>query len=342
METDSLEKQAKDGDHEACYKLGYRYLWGVKVKRSRATALKWFQKGASLGSAKCMRGEGNYWYSKDPEKAGRCFMRALEAGDVEAGEELLSAVEDPDGFSPVARIYQSLGVDAAYLTKHGVEIPEPEPDEEIDWESPEAQFIAAVAQSDLPAMRRLLKSGVDIDQPANGSLTEGTALHCAASLGLVRATRLLIKQGAAVNPLDNLGLTPLMGACSLGRKKGSQVALLLIEAGADVAFVREADSMTALKFAVESCTAEAVRALLAKGALIEGPPGCQTPLMHAARANNVTTARVLVESGANIETTSKLPWATGWTAERFAREEGCRAVADYLAGVVRLERKNMS
>jgi len=69
----------------------------------------------------------------------------------------------------------------------------------------------------------------------------------------------------ALNTTDADDVTPLMAACSLGRAKGTRVALRLIEAGADVRLVRASDGMTALNFAVGG-SAELIQALTDRGA----------------------------------------------------------------------------
>ena len=79
-------------------------------------------------------------------------------------------------------------------------------------------------------------------------------------------------------------VTPLMSACSLGRMKGSRVALTLIEAG-NVRYVRAADGIKALKFATGGRSAEVIQALIDRGG--ERPPGmAQKDWMLAARAES--------------------------------------------------------
>ena len=95
--------------------------------------------------------------------------------------------------------------------------------------------------------------------------SSGTALHLAATYGLVRPAELLVSSGAALDLLDGMELTPLMCACSRGGPDGSRVAMLLLTAGADATIVRQSDEMTALKFAAKESEPEVIQALIGKG-----------------------------------------------------------------------------
>jgi ankyrin repeat protein len=165
-------------------------------------------------------------------------------------------------------------------------------------------------------------------------MREDTPLHTAVHLNKAREVQDLIASGANLNALDSMDLTPLMCACSNGKAMGSRIALLLIEAGADVNYVRQDDDMTALMFAVHTGTPELIQTLIDRGALVEGPPGTdQTPLMIAARAGHVEGLKVLVRNGADIHRPCKLPWAGNRTAEGLAELEKRKKAVDYLRGV---------
>src|SRR5687768_8512210 len=94
----------------------------------------------------------------------------------------------------------------------------------------------AAANSMLREMKLLLADGVGVNAvaPSHG----GTALCAAAGYGLIRSVDFLIGAGADLNATDSNDMTPLMAACSRGKAKGSRVALRLVEAGADVRYVR--------------------------------------------------------------------------------------------------------
>src|SRR5262245_48914107 len=106
-------------------------------------------------------------------------------------------------------------------------------------------FSIAAANSMLREMKLLLDDGHDVDVIA--PYCGGTALNTAAGYGFIRTVEFLISAGADLNARDKNDLTPLMSACSLGKTKGSRVATRLIEAGANVQYVRASDEMTALK-----------------------------------------------------------------------------------------------
>jgi len=182
-------------------------------------------------------------------------------------------------------------------------------------------------------MKLLLADGLDIDEVADysGDTPIGTAAHHLLS----RVIAFLIDAGADIDKPSTNEMTPLMIACSGGGKKGSQIALQLLEAGADVRYVRRADEMTALSFAAHSCTPEAIQALIDRGAVVDGPRGTvQTALMLAAREGHIDGMRVLIQNGADVSRKCKLPWARGWTALELAKCEKRHKAVAYLLKVL--------
>ena len=177
----------------------------------------------------------------------------------------------------------------------------------------------AIANSKYDAIRGLIKDGVDLD--ALG-LDGEAALHVAARMGRFKAAEILLSCDVSVNRLDKNGYTPLMTACHNGGTNGSRVAILLINANADVKHVLPNGHTTALTCAMARGTAELIEALLDAGSLTNGPRGCAlTPLMAAARANNVDALRILVDRGAKLNRKCKFPWANGATAQGLAEME---------------------
>ena len=193
-------------------------------------------------------------------------------------------------------------------------------------------FVIAASSGKLKEMRLLLNDGVNIEAVA--SYCQSTALAQAAGEGNHRGVSFLLEYGADADKPGAYDMTPLMHACSRGRATGSRVALLLLEANADVNYVRQSDEMTALKFAVNECNAEVIQGLIDRGAEIDGPKGTsQTALMIAARANNADALKILVEHGADIHLPCKLPWAENRTARGLAEMEKRRKAVAYLSSL---------
>ena len=183
-------------------------------------------------------------------------------------------------------------------------------------------------------MCAIIEQGVDIDvrKPTimSGQSLD-TALHIAATYGLVRPAEILVSKGASLNLLDGQECTALMCACSCGGPAGSRIAILLINAGADVTFIRQSDEMTALKFAAKDCEAEVIQALIDPAARVDGPENTdQTALMLAARGNNLAAIKVLIRNGADPKHECGLRWAKGRTAAWLAQNEGSMKAYKYL------------
>ena len=190
-------------------------------------------------------------------------------------------------------------------------------------------FGIAAASSKLKEMEAMLADGVDVNGVATYS--NSTALCAAASNGATRSVTLLLGNGADVNPRGANDMTPLLQACSHGKKKGLQMVKQLLEAGADVSDVRASDEMTALKFSIHGLNPEIIQLLIDHGAEVDGPPGTsQTALMLAARNNDVDALRVLVDNGADRTLTCKLPWAENRTAQGLAELEKRRKAITFF------------
>ena len=186
----------------------------------------------------------------------------------------------------------------------------------------------AATSSKLKEMQLLLDDGVDIDAVA--SYSKRTALSAACSQGATKTVAFLLKNGAYVDALDSDGSTPLMSACSLGKKKGFLIAQQLIEAGADVNLARS-DERTALKAAIDGQNPDLLQFLIDKGANVDGPVGTsQTALMLAARIGDVKLLTVLVENGADRTLKCALPWAENRTAQGLAELEKRRKAVSYF------------
>ncbi len=133
----------------------------------------------------------------------------------------------------------------------------------------------AASMGDLTLTKFFLERGASLDQIDKRGRT---ALACAAGHGKIPIVKLLIKAGAdlagalsaatdgsyenvvkllldAKAPVNevvdpHMAMPPLLLACAKGKKKGSNIALLLLDAGADASYVRASDGMSAMKFAL--------------------------------------------------------------------------------------------
>lgn len=165
---------------------------------------------------------------------------------------------------------------------------------------------------------RLIAAGAD----PNASLTRSgdTALMIASRTGKVDAVRVLLDRGAKANAQETWGgTTALMWAVS---EKHPEVAKLLVERGADV---------NARSYYVPSASGrgfEGTTPVAQKPGkdFEEFASGWLTPLMFAARQNDLESARLLVTSGADINAQA----GDGKDALSLAFFDGSYDVADFL------------
>lgn len=125
-------------------------------------------------------------------------------------------------------------------------------------------MISSAGAGKIPAIKLLMQAGASLDG----------ALNAAVDRLLIPTVRFLIEEGAALDQLDCNDLTPLLNACFAGKKKGSEIALLLLRAGADATYVRASDGMSAIKFGYwgyGECSQEVFAELRARGAPEPGP-----------------------------------------------------------------------
>jgi len=128
----------------------------------------------------------------------------------------------------------------------------------------------AARHGNVPAVRALLKSGVDIDE----EVLEGdfTALQTAVAWQSPEVVKLLIDAGADVNKWDKLDVDVSMPALHLAAEKGNaMITMLLIKAGADVNLA-DMEGKTPLWFAVDSHNMQMVSMLVRSGAHVDIAP----------------------------------------------------------------------
>lgn len=171
----------------------------------------------------------------------------------------------------------------------------------------EAAWIAAAKAGDCARLRGLIGDGVDVNvkyaskekNEEEGGKT--TALKHAAEKGHLKAVKLLLASGAAVDEkfggrFQPAHETALMHAANAGHL---EVARALITAGA-VATAKDWNGKTVLHYAAAGGHAGMVELLIRHGANLETKSGNGTsPLMAAASAGHAGMITALIEAGAD-------------------------------------------
>jgi len=107
----------------------------------------------------------------------------------------------------------------------------------------------------------LLERGADLEATDKGHMT---ALYWAATCGSLETVKMLVAKGANVNAKNKHGATPL-AAVAMGRGECLEVALFLLDKGADIS-VRHSDGSTILHKAVLNGEPDVLRLLIENGA----------------------------------------------------------------------------
>jgi len=108
--------------------------------------------------------------------------------------------------------------------------------------------------------------------------------------------RKMIAQRKGINTTNEYDQSPLVLALEAGQ---TELALLLIEAGADVN-IKSKMYMTPLRIATQSGNLEMVKLLLAKGASPDAPEDEFPPFFYAISKNQDDIAKALIEGGTNL------------------------------------------
>ncbi|WP_419860357.1 ankyrin repeat domain-containing protein [Candidatus Palauibacter sp.] len=185
----------------------------------------------------------------------------------------------------------------------------------------------AAMTGDLASVRALLSDGADVNAPQGDGMT---ALHWAARAANTDLARLLLEAGAEVDAATRIGAyTPLHLASEVG---GSEVVGLLLEAGAEqTATTADVGGATPLHLAGGAGEADAVRLLLEHGgdADVREARWGQTPLMYAAARGREAAVRALLEGGADPALAT---WVTDITALAEWSQADRRARAARMRG----------
>jgi ankyrin repeat protein len=202
------------------------------------------------------------------------------------------------------------------------------------------RLVEAVAQRDNDAAWSLIKQHVDVNaRQADGT----TALHWATHWDDVAMVEALIRSGADVNVVNELGVAPLSLACinrnnvlvkrlieaganpnarlpsgesalmTAARTGGVDVVETLLAHHAEVNTTERIKGQTALMWAASEGHTAVVDVLLRHGADVRARSALgSTPLLFAARAGDLATVRALVAAGADVnEAEPVLPLPAG-------------------------------
>ena len=171
----------------------------------------------------------------------------------------------------------------------------------------------AAERRDVDAVRTLLKQGSDPSAPQPDG---ATALHWAVHWDDLSTAEVLIKAGARVDAVNDLGVFPLSLAC--GNASNAMVKRL-IAAGASVGAALPGGE-SALMTCARTGAAESIRALAERGADVDARETHrgQTALMWAAGGHHPAAVKVLIERGAQVNASS----TGGFTPLLFAAREG--------------------
>jgi ankyrin repeat protein len=160
----------------------------------------------------------------------------------------------------------------------------------------------AAKRGDRDAVKTLLQKGADVNVPLGDGMT---ALHFAAGIGDTQMAEMLLYAGANASAKTRLNdYTPLHIASESG---SAAIAKLLLTAGADVNAKTSDSGVTPIHLAAGSGNVDTVNILLEKGANPNALESRweQTPLIFAAANNRANVIAALLARGANPNIASK-------------------------------------
>jgi ankyrin repeat protein len=165
-------------------------------------------------------------------------------------------------------------------------------------------FAHFVPEENLNLIRRLIDKGADVNAQGDNGITP---LHYAAIMGNIKVARLLLNNGAKVNPYDkyngDLNATFISGTVlqvAINYSPNEEMAKLIIENGAKLN-LKDCFGNTELHLAALKGYTDLVKLLIKHGADVNAVNDYNhTALYYAAKHGYRSVADILIASGANV------------------------------------------
>ncbi|KAI1258471.1 ankyrin repeat-containing domain protein [Xylariaceae sp. FL1019] len=242
------------------------------------------------------RQDVNIWIDPKPVSWDTPFVRAVKQEDLERlsalgrEPEALNAL-DSDGLSPLhIAAHLNLENSARWLIAHGA-------NQQVQTRKGRTPLSQAVYSNHIGMIKLLMAGGVNL-KPERTS-----PLHRACQIGSREIVEVLLKGVDSVDIKDSEGRTALWTSC---KSREFDLAELLLEAGADPNTKMKDDAATLLGSVAADNNMEAVRLLLNHNADPENLDSQQrSALFRAAEMGNDEACRALLEKGAKTQTQAK-------------------------------------
>lgn len=173
-------------------------------------------------------------------------------------------------------------------------------------------------------LERMLESGAnpDVIEDEFGN----TPLHYAADNGLTEQARTLLRYGAAVDPENVHGNTPLFLACATAGDL--EIVHMLVEKGANVN-KKGSQNYTPLHMAADKNNIKIAKYLIEHGAKVNSKDEMgHIPLHTAVFQGHKEMTYLLLKAGSKKKTKNKM----GWNAMKIAKRKGDKEIVNILNG----------
>lgn len=252
---------------------------------------------------------------------------AAQRGDVEDVKRRLAAGEDPNAFDPA-----SMRTALHWAAKNNnVEVIDAlvagGADVRVVEKMGRPPISLAAESGSVAAIERLLKAKAD---PNARDEYGGSPVLWASGLGTPEAVKALLDAGADPNVQDSNGITPLMWAANVGDPRN--VAVLASSKGLDLNAVDKVSGETALMRAARNGKLDAIKVLVDSGATVDTRSrDGWTALLFACQSGNLETVKALVGAKADLKATGPGGLNAADLAARRKDGEG-QKVSEFLKG----------